>query len=180
MTHFKQRMAVEITAQRLRYLLHYDPDTGVFRWRVSTSNRSPVGSVAGVMTRGYCVIGVDTVRYRASNLAWLYMTGNWPEKGIDHKNQDSTDDRWANLREADQTENMANARRRVDNTSGSRGVSWKQDKQKWKAYVNLNGKQIHCGYFDTIEEAKAARDAKAAVLHGEFARFDNLPKGDLQ
>ena len=126
------------------------------------------------------MIGIDGVKYRASNLAWLYMTGEWPTTGIDHKDQDSTNDRWENLRLADQTQNNANARLRVDNTSGSRGVSWKQDKQKWKAYVNLNGRQIHCGYFDTIEEAKAARDAKASLLHGEFARFDNLSQGALQ
>lgn len=36
------------------------------------------------------------------------------------------------------------------------------------------------GYLDNIEEAKAARDAKAFSLAGEFARFDGFPKGTLQ
>jgi hypothetical protein len=120
------------------------------------------------------------VRYRASNLAWLYITGEWPTAGIDHKDQDPTNDRWENLRLADQSQNNANAHLRSDNTSGLRGVNWRPDKKKWRAYVNLHGKQFFCGYFDTREEAKLARDAKASILHGEFARFDSLPKGALQ
>jgi hypothetical protein len=102
------------------------------------------------------------------------MTGEWPSTGMDHKDQDSTNDRWENLRPATQTQNLANARKRSDNTSGSRGVSWSRSKKKWRAFVNLNGKQFHCGYFDDIEEAKKARDLKASTLHGEFARFDDL------
>jgi hypothetical protein len=174
MTHFKERMSVEITAERLRYLLHYEPLTGVFRWRVSTSNRMPVGTMAGAYSRGYCILGIDGCRYRAANLAWLYMTGDWPTTGIDHKDQDSTNDRWENLRLADQSQNNANGRLRIDNVSGSRGVSWSRSKLKWRAYVSLNGKQFFCGYHDTLEAAKEARDEKAAILHGEFARFDNL------
>jgi hypothetical protein len=174
MTNFKQRMAVEITAERLRYLLYYDPDSGVFRWRVSTSHRAPVGSLAGTMSRGYCLINIDEIKYIASNLAWLYMTGEWPVSGIDHRDQDPTNDRWENLRLADQSQNLSNARIRSDNSSGSRGVSWHRGKMKWRAYVTLNGKQFFCGYHDTVEKAKEARDAKAIMLHGEFARFDDL------
>ena len=180
MTHFKERMTVEITAERLRYVLHYDPSNGMFRWRVATGHRVAAGDAAGVRSRGYLLIGVDGVKYRASNLAWLYVTGEWPTAGIDHKDQDPTNDRWKNLRLADQSQNNANAHVRSDNTSGLRGVNWRPDKQKWRAYVNLHGKQFFCGYFDTIEEAKAARDAKASLLHGEFARFDSLAKGALQ
>jgi hypothetical protein len=174
MTHFKERMSVEITAERLRYLLHYEPLTGVFRWRISTSNRMPVGTMAGAYSHGYCTIGIDGCRYRAANLAYLYMTGEWPTAGIDHKDQDSTNDRWENLRLADQSQNNANSRMRKDNVSGSRGVSWSRSKLKWRAYVSLNGKQFFCGYHDSIEDAKAARDSKASLLFGEFARFDSL------
>jgi hypothetical protein len=174
MTHFKQRMSVEITQERLRYLLHYDPLTGNFRWRVSPAPRAVVGAVAGQIIYGYCVIGIDGCRYPASNLAWLYMTGEWPTTGMDHKDQDSTNDRWENLRPATQTQNLANARIRSDNSSGSRGVSWHRGKMKWRAYVTLNGKQFFCGYHYTVEEAKQARDAKALLLHGEFTRFDDL------
>jgi len=172
-THFKHRMTVEITAERLRYVLHYNPLSGVFTWRVSTSNRSPVGSVAGTSSRGYCTIAIDGVKYVASNLAWLYMKGTWPETGIDHKDQDPTNDRWDNLRLANQSQNLANSRMRHDNTSGYRGVSWRSDRGKWRAYVVWHGKTVHCGYFDDIEEAVAARDTKALELHGAFARLND-------
>ena len=174
MTHFKQRMVVEITAERLRWLLHYDPETGIFRWRVSNSHRMPVGSIAGANSHGYTTIGVDGRRYVASNLAWLYMTSQWPSTGIDHKDQDQTNDRWENLRLADQSQNMANGKLRRDNTSGVRGVSWNKEKGKWEAYVIWKGKQHKCGYFADLEEAKEARDAKALQLHGAFAQLNTL------
>jgi hypothetical protein len=174
MTHFKQRMAVEITAERLRYLLHYDPDSGIFRWRVSTSNRAPVGSLAGTMSRGYCLINIDGIKYVASNLAWLYVTGEWPTTGIDHRDQDSTNDKWENLRLADQSQNCANSRTHSNNTSGYRGVSWNKKRQKWRAYIAFNQRQYECGFFDSIEEASEARDAKAIILHGEFARLNSM------
>jgi hypothetical protein len=124
---------------------------------------------------------VDRVSCAAASLAWLYMTGSWPSSGeIDHKNNDPSDNRWVNLREANRSQQGVNTRLRTDNTSGSRGVCWDKKARKWMAYVNLHGKQFFCGYFDTIEEAKAARDAKASLLHGEFARFDNLSQGVVQ
>lgn len=173
MTHYKQRMSVEITAERLRYLLHYDPETGVFRWRVSTSHRMPVGSVAGANSHGYTTIGIDGRRYVASNLAWLYVTGDWPITGIDHRDQDKSNNRWGNLRLADQSQNNANSKTRRDSTSGVRGVSWDKEKGKWEAHVGWKGRKHHVGYFDSIEEASKARDAKALQLHGAFVQLNS-------
>lgn len=166
-----------LTQQRLRELLDYDPDTGTFRWR----NR-PVGNGAfkpeyraGAESHGYTTISVEGERFFASRLAWLYMTGKWPDNEVDHINGRPADDRWSNLREATRSQQVMNTSLRIDNKSGSRGVIWSKSKNKWRAFVNLKGRQFHCGYFDTIKEAKASRDAKATLLHGEFARFDTLP-----
>jgi hypothetical protein len=173
-----------ITAIRLRELLDYDPQSGIFRWRrqinVGTSAQGArnrwAERRAGVMTvHGYWIISVDNERLRAARLAWLYMTGKWPDEHIDHINGDPADDRWANLREATRSENMANAKLlRLNNTSGARGVSWNKRLGKWHARVNFQRQLHHVGYFDSFEEAVAARDAKAAEIHSAFAQLNTL------
>jgi len=177
----KKILGLMLTQTRLREMLEYDPDTGVFRWRKGGPGRYYPGRIAGATNAGgYRVIAFDGERLRAARLAWLYMTGKWPEEHVDHINGNPADDRWANLREATRAENLHNVGLRPNNTSGVRGVSWNKRQQQWHARVNFNGTLFHCGYFDTLDEAKAARDAKAFSLAGEFARFDSIPKGTLQ
>ena len=90
-----------LTAIRLRKVLSYAPATGIFRWKVSASTRAPVGTIAGAKNgRGYRQIRIDGRPYSASRLAWLYMTGKWPNSEISYLNGKPSDTRWANLREA--------------------------------------------------------------------------------
>jgi len=169
-----------LTQTRLRELLDYDPETGVFRRRKS-ARRGWTGRQAGYLKPGkeggYTVIQVDGELFRASRLAWLYMTGKWPDADIDHIDLNRSNDCWSNLRIATRGQNMANAGIRKDNTSGYRGVTWDADHGMWRAQVALNKRQYYCGLFATPEEAAVARDAKAALLHGAFVRFNNLSEG---
>src|SRR4029450_2313606 len=114
----------ELTAERLRELLDYDPETGDFTWKV---NRRCVrsGSVAGNVNcvDGYCYIGVDARRYHAHRLAWLYIKGAWPNDQIDHINGNKADNRFANLRQATHSQNQANGGRYSNNASGYNGVT---------------------------------------------------------
>jgi|SRR5262249_13953776 len=101
MTDEKRLLAFRplVTAERLREVLSYDPETGTFTWRVSGGGRRTSG-VAGHHDRawkGYVCIAVDGRKYRAQRLAFLYMTGDWPPAQIDHINGDTSDNRWANL-----------------------------------------------------------------------------------
>lgn len=162
-----------ITALRLRELLNYDPVTGVFTHR--KGNRiGEAGRVAGHIKKskggGYTIIVLDGECFRAARLAWVYMTGEWPDYDVDHKNLCRSDDRWSNLRLATRSQNMANGELRLNNTSGHRGVTWDYDRSKWRAQVMCNGKNHYCGIFDSIEDAAKARDAKALLLFGDFAR----------
>jgi hypothetical protein len=113
----------ELTAARLRELLHYDPETGAWTRLVSTSNhRARVGDNAGGVTGTYVKIRVDVRQYPAHRLAWLYMTGAWPKHEIDHINGDRLDNRWCNLRPANDAEQARNKRTAVNNEAGYKGV----------------------------------------------------------
>lgn len=166
-----------LTQTRLRELYNYDPLTGVFSRRVASCYQNERFVEKSVTTKnkdGYIIVTVEGEVLRAARLAVLYMTGEWPKEHVDHINGTRNDDRWCNLREATRSENMRNTATRSNNTSGVRGVSWNKRRCQWHARVNVNGTLHHCGYFNSLEEAKAARDAKAFQLHGAFARFDSL------
>lgn len=147
--------AADLTAARLRELLHYDQLTGVFTWRV-TRGCARAGDIAGhTNIDGYVDIGVGGHLYLAHRLAWLYMNGEWPAALIDHENMVRCDNRWDNLRPATQSQNKQNIRyARADNKCGFLGVS--KCRNRWRSVIEVNGKQKHIGCFDTPEQANAA------------------------
>jgi hypothetical protein len=157
-----------LTAERLRDVLHYDPGTGVFTWRVRTARCVHVGDVAGMINVRR--IRIDGRLYKASRLAWLYMTGEFPVSGIDHTNLIRADDRFCNLREATASQNQANAPMRKDGKSGFKGVH--RRKNKWVAEIQVNGKQIFLGSFDTPERAFIEYCFAAWRHFGDHARID--------
>lgn len=147
-----------LTARRLREVLHYCPETGVFTWRVRIALYIKVGDVAGMLDHyGYVLIGVDGKKYGAQRLAFFYMTGEWPPHDIDHKNEIRHDNRWDNLRPATRGENNQNRHIANRNSkSGILGVSWAKSRQKWEVRLTVAGKGVYFGYFDTAEEGHAA------------------------
>ena len=161
-----------LTAERLRELLTYAPETGLFYWKVAPSNgRTVVGSVAGrVNDEGYRKIGIDGRVYAAHRLAYLYMPGEWPKELIDHENLARDDNRWRNLRPATRTQNKANSLPR--SACGFKGVyiTKKRGKIRWRAQIRAEGHLHSLGYYGTPEEANAAYAAAADKLFGEFAR----------
>lgn len=155
-----------ITAARLREVLHYNPITGVFTWRVRTSTCVQVGDVAGGSgSGGYIDIRIDGRKHGAHRLAWLYMTGELPEHEIDHENTCRSDNRWDNLRDATHAQNMQNLRKAPShNTSGFLGVS--EDRRGlWRAQIMVGGRNKSLGYHQTQELAHAAYLEAKARLH---------------
>lgn len=154
----------------LRDFLHYNPETGEWIWLVKKGTRVRVGAKAGSPHKdGYIAIQIDGKKHLAHRLAWLYMTSLWPKHQIDHKNRNRADNRWSNLREANGSQNNANSKLNKNNKSGIKGVFWRQDHNKWQAYINTGGKRIHLGCFLTKEEAHAAYSVAAREYFGEFA-----------
>jgi hypothetical protein len=151
----------ELTAEYLRSVLNYDPETGIFTWRVSPKfSGVRAGDRAGCPDGiGYLQIGVQGKVYRAHRLAWLYVYGYWPNDQIDHVNRDRADNRIANLRAATSHQNALNMGKACNNTSGHTGVVWHKNVSKWGARIKHNQKSIYLGLFENLEEAVAARKA---------------------
>lgn len=114
---------------------------------------------------GYLIVGVNYKLYKVHRIIWEMKNGAIP-KGlvIDHINQDKSDNRLLNLRLATKSQNALNAKVRSDNQQKCTGVSWKKDKKKYKAYITLNGKQRHLGYFNDKEDAIKARKKEEARI----------------
>lgn len=162
-----------LTAERLRECLRYHPATGGWTWFSTNSPRRLAGSPAGELKpSGYVLIGIDGQRYRAHRLAWLYMTGGWPPRQVDHKSGVRSDNRWTNLRLASQVQNSANMRTRSNNALGVKGVTRFDGVRgtKYRAHLFIDGRQNFLGSFDTIEEAQEAYRSAAVERFGEFAR----------
>jgi hypothetical protein len=165
-------MQPNLTVEGLRELFVYCPETGQFKVKAPRRwVRKPVGSVIGsIGANGYIVIRIYGQLYRAHRLAWFYTHGCWPAEHIDHINGDRSDNRLANLREASVSQNLGNAKRSKNNTSGFKGVCRGRG-DKWRATICVNGKRRKIGSFSTPEEAHKAYCAAATEKRGEFANF---------
>ena len=161
---------MQLTVDRLRALLEYNPDTGVFTRRVTTSSRAIAGAAVGTISgNGYLQFRVDGRIYLAHRLAWLYMTGQWPDRDIDHIDGTRNNNQWKNMRAATRSQNIANSGIWKSNRTGHKGVV--QDRTlAWRAAITIDGKYLALGTFQTKEQAHAAYRTAAVNHFGEFAR----------
>lgn len=153
-----------MTQKELKKRLHYDPETGVFTWK---DGRFAGKEAGGITPRGkhkYRNISLCGKRYYAHRLAWLYMTGEWPEDRIDHADYNGLNNKFSNLRCANHAQNMANSGAR--NRLGVKGVS--RIGKRYMANITSKYKTKYLGMFDTIEEASTAYQAAARTLYGDF------------
>ena len=157
-----------LTHSRLLELLSYDPNTGIFTRKASLSNRTPVGSVAGTVTRGYSYLHVDGNRYAAHRLAWFYTHGVWPSSLLDHRNMRGTANNIDNLRPATKSANGANRGLNKNNSTGFKGVV-EYRKNKFLAKIKVNRVSTYLGCFLDPKEAAAAYDLAAVEHFGQYA-----------
>ena len=144
-----------ITVERLRELLNYDSQTGVFTWYVRRKGVLPSRVAGSIKTNGYMHIVIDGRAYRAHRLAWLHFYGKWPTKDLDHKDECKTNNRISNLREVSESANGQNVTAPTSkNKTGVRGVHWVPERRRFLAQLMLDGKHCYRKYFKTLDEAK--------------------------
>ena len=168
----KAAEAAPLTSERLRSLLDYDPNSGVFVWRTSKGRRN-AGERGGSPARGdYRQIGIDGHVYYEHRLVWLWVFGQFPTQQIDHKNGNGLDNRLENLRECVNAENCQNLGLRKSNTSGVTGVRWDRARQKWVAQIRRDGKITPLGRFSSFEDAHQTYLAAKRECH----QFQPIPR----
>jgi len=158
--------ATSLTCERLREVLDYRADTGVFVWKVANGRRGKPGQRAGFCAGNYLKITVDKATYLAHRLAWLYVHGSWPAAGyIDHRNGDGRDNRIANLRDASNGQNMQNQVRAHKNSRSQLLGAHSNRAGSYVAMIRKNGKVYHLGCYDSAEDAHHRYLAAKQELH---------------
>ena len=153
-----------ITQKRLKEVLDYNPDTGLFLWIRPGSGRV-VGDEAGTYdANGYIKIGIDREYYYAHRLAILYTDGYLPELTVDHKDRIPWHNWRDNLREASMQCQSRNRGMNSRNTTGVKGVTWSERDKRWYAHIAVDGKLSYLGIFDNLLEAVYARFAAEQCL----------------
>lgn len=155
-----------LTQDRLKQILHYDPETGFFT-RLVQRGRHKAGSKVGFMNDGYMKIGFDGREYYSGRLAWFYVHGLWPHPEVDHIDRNPLNDRLQNLREATRRQNCANEIKPAVRQGKYRGITPRG--KKWIAQAVVNGKQQYLGMYMTQEAAAKAYNRATAKEFGEFA-----------
>jgi hypothetical protein len=145
----------------------YNPLTGDFI-RLKAHRRVKVGDVAGWVRNTYRAISIKGVTYYSHRLAWLYMTGDWPQNQIDHINRNRLDNSWSNLREANNGQNQANSERN-QNKTGFKGVTKVARCERWQANISVNNEAIYLGIYKSPEEAYNAYCEASRKYFGDFA-----------
>lgn len=111
----------------------------------------------------------------SSLLLHRYLMGSPKGKIVDHADRDTLNCMKENLRVCTQSQNKMNTKKQINNVSGHTGVffSDKLVTPKWNAFIQVNYKRKHLGFFDTYEEAVIAREEAEKIYFGEFTRVDN-------
>lgn len=158
----------KLTQEELKRVIYYNPLTGEFKWLEARKKGSKIGDPVGWDDRGYRKTKVFNKGHRLHRLAWLYVYGKFPKSGIDHKNGNKNDNRIENLREADQSQNCANAKLYKNNSLGIKGIH--KHGRKYRARIRKDGKMHYLGNYETTKEAQQAYIKAARKMFGEFAR----------
>lgn len=161
----KPRQTIKLTRDRLCELYVYDQYQGTFTKRATGEINKGAKD-----TCGYLHMTIDGSTYSLHRLAWLYMTGEWPQHLIDHIDRNKGNNKWGNLRAASASENRINADPYKSNRSGQRGVHFYKPNSMWCARLGVRGKRLHLGYFSDFDEACAVYREAADKHYGQFAR----------
>lgn len=96
-------------------------------------------------------------------------------KEVDHRDHNGLNNQRANLRVCEKSENRKNIRMPITNTSGFKGVHFRDGLSKpWRVKIDVDGKVIYGGYFSDKAEAAKKYNEMAVKYYGEFAQLNNF------
>jgi hypothetical protein len=152
-------------------LWEYDPETGIFKWRVWKAGMRR-DRTTGHSDGRYIVLAKNRKKFYAHRVAFVAMLGRWPGQVVDHINGDCSDNKWVNLREATQGQNIRNKDVKGDSLTGVKGVSRDKRDGRFYAYIDVNGKRTALGGFENADDARRVRREAEIALHEGFAFGD--------
>jgi len=177
---------MKITNDLLKLLLTYNKETGKFYWRhrdrsmfqdrrsFSVWNSRFANKEAGSKAKnGYIYITMIGERYLAHRLAFLYVEGVFPENHVDHINLNRADNRFSNLRKCTMSQNLFNRNKNVFRKNGEKYKGVCLVREKYKAQIKTNGKNVYIGSYETEEQAAEAYNEYAKKLGGRFALLND-------
>lgn len=154
-----------LTQQRLKELIHYDPATGVFTWNVVRGPKGKGSTVGQSLRKGKGLekwVVIDKTRRRLSDMAFLFMTGEFPSGVMCFLDTNRSNLAWSNLKEvvkqSPKTTRLISDKTKLK--SGYKGVYWHKQIKKWTARITFNSRSIYLGVFsDPKDGARAYNDA---------------------
>ncbi len=142
----KEKEKILLTQARLKKLVTYNKDMGIFYWGENQSPKKRNKPIGKIKEGKYQQITIDKRTYPAHRLAWLYVYGYFPENLIDHINRKKHDNRIINLREATHQCNVRNSNVNKNSITGVTGVLWNKSSKCFMAQITVNREHIHlCG-----------------------------------
>lgn len=159
--------SIKIELNRLKELLKYDHQTGVFTWMPRHRKPQFAGKQAGcTKANGYIYINIDGVGYLAHRLAFFYATGCHPKNTIDHIDGDKKNNSIANLRDVPSLVNSQNRKKaNADNKLGVLGVRFVESTHSYRAQIRVRGSVKFLGNFKTPELAHNAYISAKRIYH---------------
>lgn len=159
---------------RITDQIEYNPEDGSFKWKVAKQGVKKGGVAGSINSEGYILIKIDGRSYTAHRLAFLWMGVDVPMQ-VDHVNHVRSDNRWCNLRQANNKINQKNRTINKNNRSGCSGVILRRKSKLWRAYISVNGVMKHLGQYTDWFDAVCARKAaeRRYDYHGNHGQLNN-------
>ena len=154
----------ELTQTLLHKFYDYDPMTGILKHRLPQHGKQVGDAIGSQSNTGYLVMAIANKDYLVHRIIWMYVYGYMPEQ-VDHIDHDKQNNAISNLREVTNQVNSMNCSTSSNSKTKHTGVSFMASRNKYRATITVNKKQIHLGLFDDINDAIDARH-KANIKYG--------------
>jgi hypothetical protein len=168
---------MELSPDNIREIFNYKD--GLLFWKIRPSHNVQIGDIAGSIgqknKKPRRVVAYKNKDYLVARLIFCYHKGYFP-KGVDHEDRNPLNDKIENLRECDQSQNIANSSSRKNSTSKYLGVHYYNRDRVWIASITKNGNHIVIGRYDIEQKAALAYNRAAVLYHKEFANLNIINK----